>query len=125
MNARDLIPHIGRNFGWHRLRLDTGRFASPADCAEHCVPGIRACAHLFSSSREAGDALVEAFLSELFDEAISAPPPRTPEEMTAAFEAYLRARFGDMPRRIVLSTGPERVDNVWMSVDEFFHALTH
>jgi hypothetical protein len=95
-----------------------------ADCAEHCVPSLRACARLFGGSLSEGDDLVENFLQSLFAPPLTQEMLRTPRGLTAAFETFLRRRYGAQSRRILLSNPPERTANTWMTVDEFLRALT-
>ncbi|MGE6698548.1 hypothetical protein ACQKH5_12705 [Hyphomonas sp. NPDC076900] len=95
-----------------------------ADCAEHCVPSLRACARLFSGSLSEGDSLVEEFLQELLSLPVTQETLRTPRGLTATFETFLRGRFGAQSRRLLLSAPPERTADVWMTIDEFLNALS-
>lgn len=111
------------NFRWHELRRDSGVFASFADCAQHCLPSLRACAGLLVGNRAAGDLLMEEFLADIISEMPPSETLATPSGFTAAFEQFLRRTFGDQPQRISLSSGPGRILGVWMSIDEFLDTI--
>ena len=114
----------GRNPKWSEMRTNSGRFASIADCAQHCLPSLRACASLFYGSRAGGDELIEAFLADVL---ARAPDDNddlaTPAGLSRALEQHLRGQFGDRPQRIALASSPSTPRGVWMSVDEFFATL--
>lgn len=113
------------NLKWSEMRSNSGRFASIADCAHHCIPSLRACAGLFYGSKAGGDALMEDFLASVMNGPQSGGELDTPAGLARAFEQYLRERFGDRPQRIALSASPSAPEGVWMSVDEFFDTLAH
>lgn len=112
------------NLKWNSLRHNCRMFPTVADCAEHCVPSLRACARLFCGSLSEGDSLVENFLQELLTFPVTQETLRTPRGLMATFETFLRGRFGAQSRRILLSVPPERTANAWMTIDEFLRALS-
>lgn len=112
------------NLKWDFLRHSCRSFPTVGDCAEYCVPSLRACARLFGGSLSEGDDLVEEFLEGLFALPATQETLRTPRGLTAAFETFLRCRYGAQSRRILLSVPPERTANTWMTVDEFLRALS-
>lgn len=114
---------LDRNVGWHELRKDGSRFGSLADCAQYCLPSLRACAGLLVGNRAAGDILMEEFLAGLVAGMPSNDAPSSPAEFTAAFEQFLRRTYGKQPQRIALSSGPEQIRGVWMSIDEFLDTI--
>lgn len=113
-----------RNLKWQEMRVDTTRHPTVSDCAQHCLPSLRACAGLFYGNQSAGDALVETFLTEVLGNAASHEHMHTPAGFARAFEACLRGEFGNIPQRIALTHTPSIATGVWMSVDEFFRTLT-
>lgn len=119
---RSRPPRYG-NLKWSDLRADTAPFATIADCAQYCLPGLRACAGVLFGSQSGGDDLIEAFLNDILCQAAPGERLKCPAGLTEAFEAFLRAHFTGQPQRIALSSGPERVYGVWMSVDEFLDAI--
>ncbi|MFN4184675.1 MAG: hypothetical protein ACK4M6_07795 [Hyphomonas sp.] len=118
--------HLATNTNpkWHRLRQDTGRFPTIAECAIYCLPNLRACARLFTGNRGAGDALIETFLEDLLAWKPAGTAPHTPAGLTLAFEQFLHRHFGRKPQRIALSSNPSPAMGIWMSVDEFLETLT-
>lgn len=114
---------LARNFKWHELRSDGSSFGSFAECAQHCLPSLRACAGLLVGNRAAGDILMEEFLADLVAEMASNDAPSSPAEFTAAFEQFLRRTYGEQPQRIALSSGPGQIMGVWMSIDEFLDTI--
>lgn len=123
MNVPRLHASAQKNLKWHRLRQDTGRFPTIADCAIYCLPNMRACARLFTGNRGAGDALIETFLEDLLAWKPAGNAPLTPAGLTLAFEQFLRRHFGRKPQRISLSANPSPAMGIWMSVDEFFETV--
>ena len=109
---------------WSEMRTNSGEFASIADCAQRCLPSLRACASLFYGSREGGDELVESFLADILDTKDPGHAMATPAGLSRAFEEFLRVRFGQTPQRIALASNPSTPRGVWMSVDEFFDTLS-
>lgn len=113
-----------RNLKWSEMRANSGRFASIADCAQHCLPSLRACASLFYGSRAGGDELIEAFLTDVLARAPDEEGDlATPAGLSRALEQHLRCQFGVTPQRIALASSPSTPRGVWMSVDEFFATL--
>lgn len=125
MTAHRASPPLARNFKWHELRNDGRRFGSFADCAQHCLPSLRACAGLLVGNRAAGDILMEEFLADLVAEMPSNEALSSPAEFTAAFEQFLRRTYGEQPQRIALSSGPGQIMGVWMSIDEFLDTIAN
>ncbi len=117
---------VDRNLKWSEMRINSGRFATIADCVQHCLPGLRACASLFYGSREGGDELIEAFMADVLTRAAHDECDlATPAGLSRALEQHLRGQFGDRPQRIALASSPSTPRGVWMSVDEFFDTLGH
>lgn len=123
MTAHRAPLPFDRNVRWHELRKDGSRFGSLADCAQYCLPSLRACAGLLVGNRAAGDLLMEEFLTGLLSETPPNQELSSPAEFTAAFEQFLRQSFGKQPQRIALSSGPEQILGVWMSIDEFLDTI--
>lgn len=121
-------PHfaVDSNLKCYKIKADSGRFASIADCMQHCLPALRACAGLFYGSREGGDELIEHFIADVLVRAADDEGDlATPAGLSRALEQHLRGQFGDRPQRIALASSPCTPRGVWMSVDEFFATLGH
>lgn len=125
MTARRAPLPLSRNLRWQELRSDGSCFGSFAECAQHCLPSLRACAGLLVGNRAAGDILTEDFLADLVAEMPSNDAPSSPAEFTAAFEQFLRRTYGEQPQRISLSSGPGQIMGVWMSIDEFLDTIAN
>lgn len=109
---------------WQTLRSDAHLYPSVSACAERCVPSLRACARFFSADTAGADDLVEDFLMSLYTDRPDREALRSPQGMTRAFEGFMRAHFGGSSRRIVLSSPPAHLANTWMTIDQFFDAIS-